>query len=155
MNLDGSNLETIDENVCIINTQDGNYVTISSINNNGYNITVNGKLLDDAVDSPVDTTILNNSLWYTKTNKVNFGTYTDANGKSHSITSDNGTELFQYDLTTSAKTVYDCSFGYGVSKFYGLIDNYMLLGVLNEERYIELYLVNSDSTDEHYIIYEK
>ena len=58
-------------------------------------------------------------------------------------------------MTTSAKTVYDCSFGYGVSKFYGLIDNYMLLGVLNEERYIELYLVNSDSTDEHYIIYEK
>lgn len=155
MNLDGSNLETLDENVCIINTQDGNYVTISSINNNGYNITVNGKLLDDAVDSPVDTTILNNSLWYTKTNKVDFGTYTDANGKSHSITSDNGTELFQYDLTTLAKTVYDCSFGYGVSKFYGLIDNYMLLGVLNEERYIELYLVNSDSTDEHYIIYEK
>ena len=89
------------------------------------------------------------------TNKVNFGSFTDENGQLRSIVSDNGTEIFKYDITASTKTVYNCSFGYGVSKFYGLIDNYMLLGILNKEKYIELWLVNSADTNEHYRIYEK
>lgn len=155
MDMDGGNLKTIEENICVINTANNNYITISSINNNGYKVTLNGETFVDAVDSPVDTVLLDGCLWYTMTNKVNFGSFTDENGQLRSIVSDNGTEIFKYDITASTKTVYNCSFGYGVSKFYGLIDNYMLLGILNKEKYIELWLVNSADTNEHYRIYEK
>ena len=153
--MDGSNLQTIEENICIINTTNNNYITVSSINDNGYTVTLNGEPFVDAVDSPVATVLLNNCLWYTMTKKINFGSYTDENGKIHSIVSYNGTEIYKYDINTSTKTVYDCSFGYGVSQFYGLIDNYMLLGVVNKERLIELWLVNTADTNEHYLIYEK
>lgn len=155
MDLDGSSLKTIEENVCIVNVTDNYNIKISSVSDNGYKVTLNGEEFVDAVDSPVATVLLDDCLWYTVTEKMNFGSYTDENGKTHSVVSYNGTEIYRYDLNTSEKNAYDCSFGYGVADFYGLIDNYMLLGVADKDGYIELWLVNTDNTEEHYLIYEK
>ncbi len=125
------------------------------MDDDGFALVKNGTPFEHAIDSPVDTVMIDSTMWYAVREKVNLGTYTDEDGNIRSVTSENGTSLYSYDFATGEVTEYDCSFGCGVSKFYGLIDSYMLVGVLNEERYIEIWLVNTENTDEHYKIYEK
>lgn len=154
MKPDGSDVEILDEFICMAYTDVENLYTISVNDENGYAVYQNGETLPDRVFSPVNTVLMDGALWYTLPDERTLGTYIDKNGKELDIKTYNGTSFYRYDLSTGERMEYDCPFSYGISEFCGTIGKYMLIKGVTEERGFSWWIFNPDDPNEAYRLYE-
>lgn len=150
----GSDVQTLDEYICMVYADGDDLFKISAKDENGYAVTRSGVMLPDRVYSPVSTVLADSSLWYTIPNKQNLSTSADKDGKKHNVITYNGTALYQWDMSTEERTEYDCSFACGISDFYGMIGPYMIVSAADPDKLIRLWMVNSEDTSEYYRLYE-
>jgi len=154
MNMDGSNVETMQERICVTCADGDNLYKISAKNENGYAVYRNDEILPDRVDSPVSTVLMDGALWYTVPDEQILGTYIDKNGRKQTIKTYNGTSFYRYDLSTGERTEYDCPFAYGVKEFCASVGKYMIIKACAEDMLICFWIFNSEDPGEAYRLYE-
>lgn len=145
------------ENICVIFADGDGFFTISSspVEKDKYAVMRNGIPLPDLVYAPAAVMKSGHSLWYTMSENTSIP-YTDENGVEKTTISPNGTKLYQYDLSTGERIVYDIALSYGVAPnaFNGIIGDWLFLNVCNPDRLIVQAFANTHDTTQYTVLYE-
>ena len=155
MDMDGTDVETLGEFVCMVFFEGEKLFAISAKKEEkGYAVLRNEEPLPICVFAPVWTTFTADALWYTVPDKRTLGTYVDESGRTQTIKTDNGTAFYGYDLKTGEVTAHECSFACGIAQVCGRIGDYCLVMGITAERAFGFWIFDPADASKAYRLYD-